>query len=146
MILEFFISLISGNKLGRSDQIKQMQGEVVYDTPIMLDYSNNNSLGVSFSRNEALQTSITQEKGSQVVDTPMMEAENYSKAYVSCSINETRSIVKTLELNGANSVDMPMMKSMNHNRMCWLWSLIFQIQRYLFSCVCSPSVLYTHSP
>ena len=53
-----------------------------------------------------------------VVDTPMMAVENYSKAYVSCSRNETGSIVKTLELNGATSVDMPMTKSTNQNRMC----------------------------
>ena len=53
-----------------------------------------------------------------VVDTPMMAAENYSKAYVSCSRNEIGSIVKTLELNGATSVDMPMTRAMNHNRMC----------------------------
>ena len=56
--------------------------------------------------------------GSQVVDTPMMEAKNYDKAYVSCSRNETGNIVKTLELNGATSVDMPMIEAMNHNRMC----------------------------
>ena len=48
----------------------------------------------------------------------MMAAENYSKAYVSCSRNETGGMVKTLELNGATSVDMPMTETMNHNRMC----------------------------
>ena len=73
-----------------------MQGEVVYDTPIMLDASNNHSLGVSSSRNEALQTNLTQENGFQVVDTPMMAAENYSKTYVSCSRNEIGSIVNKL--------------------------------------------------
>ena len=98
--LTLSISLISGNEPGQSDQTKQMQGEVFYDTPIMLDDSKNHSFGVSCSRNEALQTSITQKKGSQVVDTPMMVAENYGKAYVSCSRNETGSIVKTIELNG----------------------------------------------
>ena len=95
-----------------------MQGEVVYDTRIMLDDSNNHSLGVSSSRNEALQTSLTQEMKLLVVETPMMAAENYSKAYVSCSRNETGSIFKTIELNGATSVDMPMTEAMNHNRMC----------------------------
>ena len=58
-----------------------MQGEVIYDTSIMLDDSNNHSFGVSCSRNEALQTNLTQEKGSQVVDTPIMAAEIYGKAY-----------------------------------------------------------------
>ena len=95
-----------------------MQGEVVYDTLIMLDDINNHNFSVSCSRNEALQTSLTQEKGSQVVDTPMMAAENYGKAYVSCSRNETGSIVKTIELNGPTSVDIPLVETMNHNRMC----------------------------
>ena len=76
------ISLISGNEPGWSDQTKQMQGEVFYDTRVMLDGSNDHSLGVSSSRNEALQTSLTQEMQFLVVDTPMMAAENYSKAYV----------------------------------------------------------------
>ena len=53
-----------------------------------------------------------------VVDTPMMASENYSKSYVSCSRNETGSIVKTLELNGETSVDMPLREAMNHNIMC----------------------------
>ena len=53
-----------------------------------------------------------------VVDTPMMAVENYSKTYVSCSRNETGSIVKTIELNGTTSVNMPLMEAMNHNRMC----------------------------
>ena len=79
--LTLSISLISGNEPGWSDQTKQMQGEVVYDTPIMLDESHNHSFSVSCSRNEALQTSLTQEKGSQVVDTPIMAAEIYGKAY-----------------------------------------------------------------
>ena len=57
--LTLSISLISGNEPGRSDQTKQMQGEVVYDTPIMLDESNNHSFSVSCYRNEALQTSLT---------------------------------------------------------------------------------------
>ena len=48
-----------------------------------------------------------------VVDTPMMAVENYSKAYVSCSINEVVSIIKTLELNGETSVDMPPTEAMN---------------------------------
>jgi len=95
-----------------------MQGEVVYDTPIMLDDNNNKTLGVSSSRNEALQTSRTQDMQLAVVDILMMVAKNYSKADVSCSINETWRIVKTLELNGETSVDMPMMEAMNHNRMC----------------------------
>ena len=82
------------------------------------DDIKNHSLGVSSSRNEALQTSLTQEKGSQVVDTPMMAAENYGKAYVSCSRNETGSIVKTIELNGSTSFDMPLTEAMNHNRIC----------------------------
>ena len=64
------ISLISGYDPGWSDQTKQMQGEVVYDTPIMLDGSNNHSFDISCSRNEALQTGLTQEKGYQVVETP----------------------------------------------------------------------------
>ena len=117
--LTLYISLISGNEPSQSDQTKQMQGEVVYDTPIMLDDNNNHSFSVSCSRNEALKTNQKQEKGSQLVDTPMMAAENYSKEYVSCSINEIGRIVKTLELNGATSFDMPMnMEAMNHNRMC----------------------------
>ena len=48
----------------------------------------------------------------------MMAAENCGKAYVSCSRNETGSIVKTLELNGETSVVMPMTEAMKHNRMC----------------------------
>ena len=98
--LTLSISLILGNEPDWSDQTKQMKEEVVYDTPIMLDDSNKHSLGVSSSRNEALQTSLTQEMQLPVVDSPMMEVENYSKAYVSCSRNETGSIVETLELNG----------------------------------------------
>ena len=47
-----------------------------------------------------------------------MATENYGKAYVSCSRNETGSIVKTIELNGSAIVDMPLMEAMNHNRMC----------------------------
>ena len=67
--------------------------------------------------NEALQTSLTQEKGPQVVDTLMTETGNYGKAYVSCSRNETGSIVKTIELNEATSIDTTLMEAMNHNRM-----------------------------
>ena len=95
-----------------------MKGEVVYDTSIMLDDSNNHSLSVSSSRNLALQTSITQEMQLLVVDTPVMAFENFSKEYVSCSRNETVSIVKTLEFNGETSVDMPMIESINHNIIC----------------------------
>ena len=75
------ISLISRNEPGRSDQTKQMQGEVFYDTPIMLDGSNNHSFGVSSSKNEALQTNLTQEIQLLVVDTPMMAAENVISRY-----------------------------------------------------------------
>ena len=101
------ISLILGNKVGRSD-----------DTPIILDENNNKTLGVSTSTNEALQTNRTQEMQLAVVDIPVMAAENYSKIDVSCSGNETGRIVKTLELSGATSVDMPMMEAMYDNRMC----------------------------
>ena len=100
-----------------------MQGELVYGIPIMIDDSNNHSFGVSCSRNEALQTNLTQEKGSQVVDTPMMAAEIYGKVYVSCSRNQKGSIVKTIELNGATSVDMSLTEAMNHNRMCVPYSI-----------------------
>ena len=48
----------------------------------------------------------------------MMAVENYGKAYVSCSRNETRSIIKKIELNGETSADMPLTEAMNHNRMC----------------------------
>ena len=61
---------------------------------------------------------IKQEKGSQVVDTAMMEDESYNKSYVSCSRNETGSIIKKIELNGETSADMPLTEAMNHNRMC----------------------------
>ena len=47
-----------------------------------------------------------------------MVAKNYGKSYVSCSKNETWSIIKTIELNGAASVDMPLTEAMNYNRMC----------------------------
>ena len=42
-------SSISGNEQGGSDQIKQMQGEVDYDTLMMIEDNNNNFFFVSSS-------------------------------------------------------------------------------------------------
>ena len=57
--LAFSIWRISGNEPGRSDQTKQMQGEVAYETPIIIDDSNNHILVVSSSINEEFQISLT---------------------------------------------------------------------------------------
>jgi len=59
---------------------KQMQVEIVSDTPMMLDDDDNKTLGVSSLRKEALQSGKTQEiQCVAIVDIPIMTTENYSK-------------------------------------------------------------------
>ena len=81
-------SLISRNELGQSDQTKQMQGEVDFDTIVMIEDNNNKKFGVSSSTIDALETCQMQEfSGATTVDIPLMEYIIHNRRCVSSSIN-----------------------------------------------------------
>ena len=68
-------SLLIGNEWGRSDQTKQMQGKVDFNTLMMIEGNKTKIFGVSSSTTEALDTINMQElNGATTFDMPLMES------------------------------------------------------------------------